>query len=80
MASGLPIVASDLKVHREICDRSALYFDPFSPEDLAQKVFAVAQDSNLSSVLSFHGAARAADFSWREHVEKLVSLAVDLRK
>jgi glycosyltransferase involved in cell wall biosynthesis len=80
MASELPIVASDLQVHREVCGRSALYFDPFSPADLAQKVVAVAQDSHLGRELGSFGAARSRDFSWQDHVEKLITLAVDLRQ
>jgi glycosyltransferase involved in cell wall biosynthesis len=80
MASELPIVASDLQVHREVCGKSALYFKPFSHADLAQKALAVVQDSNLGRELGSFGAARSRDFSWRDHVEKLISLAVDLRQ
>jgi glycosyltransferase involved in cell wall biosynthesis len=80
MASELPIIASDLQVHREVCGKSALYFKPFSPADLAQKAFVVARDSNLGRELGFFGAARSRDFSWRDHVERLVTLAVDLRQ
>lgn len=80
MASELPIVASDLQVHREVCGRSALYFKPFSPADLAQKVLAVQQDGNLGRELGSFGVARSRDFSWQDHVEKLVALAVDLRQ
>jgi glycosyltransferase involved in cell wall biosynthesis len=80
MASGLPIVASDLQVHREVCGRSALYFSPFSPTDLVQKVLAVVQDSDLGRELGSFGAARSRDFSWQDHVEKLITLALDLRQ
>ena len=34
MASGLPIVASDLPVHREVCGEAAEYFPSFHVEDL----------------------------------------------
>ena len=36
MASGLPVVAADSAVHREICQDAALYFPRFSPEALAR--------------------------------------------
>jgi hypothetical protein len=36
MSSGLPVVASDLPVHREICGDAAIYFPRFSPDALAE--------------------------------------------
>ncbi len=43
MASGLPVIASDLSVHREICGEAAVYFPRFSAEDLAERVFHAAR-------------------------------------
>lgn len=42
MSSALPVVASDLPVHREICGAAALYFERFSPQELAERVAEVA--------------------------------------
>src|SRR5262249_50048722 len=42
MSSGLPVVASDTTVHREICGKGAVFFTRFSPEELAQQVLKVA--------------------------------------
>jgi hypothetical protein len=42
MSSGLPVVASDLPVHQEICGDAGVYFERFSPQDLAQRILAVA--------------------------------------
>ena len=47
MASGLPVVASDLGVHREICEDAAVYFPRFSPEELAAKVCQIASSDTL---------------------------------
>jgi glycosyltransferase involved in cell wall biosynthesis len=63
MAAGLPVVASDLAVHREVCGDAALYFSPFSPDLLAQAVCRVAMSPELSGKLSERGLARSADFS-----------------
>ena len=38
MSTGVPIVASDIAVHREICGEAALYFERFSPESFAKTV------------------------------------------
>jgi glycosyltransferase involved in cell wall biosynthesis len=78
MSSGLPVVASDLPVHREICGDAALYFSRFSPEELAEKVMQIQASPELAKRLSGNGLRRAQDFSWNQHVERLVALAHDL--
>jgi len=75
MASGLPIVASDIPVHREICADSAVFFERFSPEKLAEQVIAVASSPALMRELKWCGEKRSADFSWKEHVNKIVEMA-----
>jgi glycosyltransferase involved in cell wall biosynthesis len=78
MASGLPIVASDLAVHREICQDAAIYFQRFSAAELAEQVCRVAGRSEFSKQLSERGLGRSRDFSWRKHVDELLALADDL--
>jgi glycosyltransferase involved in cell wall biosynthesis len=79
MASGLPIVASDLPVHREVCGESALYFPRFSPESLAKAVARIGMSSDLAAELSAAGKGRSADFSWQRHVEGLLRLSASIR-
>ncbi len=78
MASGLPIVASDIPVHREICSRSALFFDRFSPARLADQISKIAFSQHLGQQLQAFGERRAADISWKEHVDKIVGVAKTL--
>jgi len=78
MASGLPVIASDLPVHREICGDAALYFPRFSPESLADCVMQVQQSSALKNQFAAAGVKRSRDFSWQAHVERIVGLARDL--
>jgi glycosyltransferase involved in cell wall biosynthesis len=78
MASGLPVVASDLSVHQEVCRDAALYFPRFSPEQLADSVFRIAEDPKLGEQLSRSGLQRSHDFSWRSHVASLVEIAGQL--
>jgi glycosyltransferase involved in cell wall biosynthesis len=75
MASGLPIVASDLAVHREICRDGAIYFKYWSAEEMAQRVVQVALNSDLRQALVDHGGIRIQAFSWRRHVDELLELA-----
>ncbi len=78
MSSGLPVVASDLPVHREICGDAGIYFPRFSPDALAERVLEIQKSPELAETLSLHGLQRARDFSWSEHVERLVVLAEGL--
>jgi glycosyltransferase involved in cell wall biosynthesis len=78
MSSGLPVVASDLPVHREICGDSALYFDRFSAEELADRILELNTDQKLGEKLSRLGLARAKDFSWEKHVTRLIEIAAGL--
>ena len=75
MSSGLPVVASDLPVHREICGDAALYFSRFSAKQLADRVVEVAESPDAASRLSQQGQARSSAFSWRKHVDELLLLA-----
>jgi glycosyltransferase involved in cell wall biosynthesis len=74
MSCGLPIIASNLPVHREVCEAAAVYFDGFSPQELAQRVADVAGNAGVSEQMSIAGQARARDFSWKKHTEELLAI------
>ena len=78
MASGVPVVASDLAVHREICGEAAAYFPRFSPESLAETVALVAHSEETFRRMSAAGTERARAFSWKTHVEKILELCRSL--
>jgi len=78
MASGLPVIASDLTVHQEVCGNAALYFATFSPELLAETVCRVAQSPELLQRMSECGLARSRDFSWKDHVAQVIAIAEEL--
>jgi glycosyltransferase involved in cell wall biosynthesis len=78
MSSALPVIASDIPVHREVCGAAALYFEPFSPERLAERVVELAQSPQLVDQLSKAGLERSDEFSWRSHVERILALANSL--
>ncbi len=78
MASNLPVVASDLAVHREICGESAVYFPRFSAEGLAERVVGLAHSPEAMRSMSAEGKKRSHQFSWKTHVENIVGLARDL--
>jgi len=75
MSSGLPLVVSDLPVHREICGDAGIYFPRFSPEALAERVLQIHESPEFAQTLSRNALRRASDFNWSEHVDRLLLLA-----
>ena len=75
MASGLPVVASDLPVHREVCGDAALYFQRFSHTELAEQVGRLAFSEGAWQALADRGRTRSQAFSWQRHVEAIVAIA-----
>ena len=75
MASRLPVIASDLAVHKEICGEAARYFPRFSPEGLADVVIQASESAGQVTAMREMGSLRSRDFSWDKHVEELLALA-----
>jgi glycosyltransferase involved in cell wall biosynthesis len=78
MASGLPIIASDLEVHREVCADAALYFPRFAYDNLAENIATLTRDQARCERLKQAGFQRVADFSWSRHVQMLLQIADEL--
>ena len=75
MAMGLPIVASDIPVCREICGKGAVYFNPPEPADLATKIVLLKNNSDLRKQLGQIGRKRAeAQFNCEDHVRRLLEM------
>lgn len=66
MASKLPVACSDIPVLREVCGDNALYFDPYSEKDIAEKINLILSDKKLRNDLVKEGLERARQFSWRK--------------
>lgn len=75
MASGLPVIASDLAVHREICGEAARYFPRFSSEALTDCVMQASRSVKLTAAMREMGSLRSRDFSWGRHVNELLAMA-----
>ncbi|HEX4486301.1 MAG TPA: glycosyltransferase [Terriglobales bacterium] len=78
MASGLPVVASDLAVHREVCGDGATYFSRFSPEEFSVRIGEISANPNQAAEISRNGLLQAERYSWARHVSELISLAGSL--
>lgn len=74
MASGTPIVASDIPVHREVAARAAAYAPADDHEALAAAIERVWDDTDLRSRLVKEGRERVACFSWEVSARKTLEL------
>src|SRR5581483_2614654 len=79
MACGLPIVASDIAVHREIAGPAGVFFPIFSLENLTREVVELGAAPEHIKQLVFEGCQRSKAFSWGQHVRELIAAASSLR-
>ena len=75
MSCGVPLLASDLPVHREICGDAAIYFSRFSAEALARCVVRLCAEPDISKNLIRIGQERWPRFSWKQHVQEILTLS-----
>ena len=67
MACSCPIAVSDIPAHREVCGETAMYFDPFVPEEIsAQLELLLRLDGESRALLGERGLRRAALYSWEQ--------------
>ena len=76
MAHGLPVVAADTPVNREMCGDAAIYFSPLEPDRLAQAIHLVASDPQLQRKLGLEGRRRVrTTFMWDTHLRRILEIA-----
>lgn len=68
-ATGIPVICSDIQVFHEVCEgKSALFFNPDSPEQFAD---CVKQLPGVADTLITAGHANAKRFSWAKSAEQI---------
>jgi glycosyltransferase involved in cell wall biosynthesis len=72
LAAGLPVVASDIPVNRELARDAALYFDPLNPEQLAARIEEILSREACREELIRRGREQARTFCWAAHVRRLL--------
>ena len=73
LASGAPTLASKLGPMPEIAGDGALYFDPYDPADIANKIVQLSVDEPLREALGKRGLERSAHYSWAQTARGLLS-------
>ena len=83
MSLGIPVLVADRPYAHDICENAALFFDPFSPEDFAEKAIQLLTDQNLRKTLIERGYTliekRRAEKPYQKMVDILVDVATSSR-
>ena len=64
MAAGTPVLAASAGALPEVCGDAALYFDPASPREMAQRIREALGDEGLRDRLRERGRERVRAFTW----------------
>lgn len=77
MASGVPIVASDLPSIGEVLnEQNAILVRPDDPEDLARGIDAVLKNKELADKIAKNSQMSSAGYSWDKRVKKIRSFII----
>lgn len=74
MATGVPIVASDIGALKEVGGEVALYANPYDIDSIAQKIIFLLNNPTVSALLIEKGLKRAQVFSWQNTARKIAKL------
>lgn len=78
MARGIPVVASDIPVHREVLGEAALYAHPQDAYAFATQINRVMGSPELQARMIREGQKRANVFDWDRSADRLIELIEDL--
>lgn len=66
MACGLPVVASDIPVHREVIQNAGLLVSPENPHALAEVLYKLLTNKEYQDLLAKSALKRSQQFSWEK--------------
>jgi glycosyltransferase involved in cell wall biosynthesis len=78
MTLGVPVVTSKCTALPEVGGDAALYVDPDSSEDIAEKMNLILSDAELAARLRQKGCERAKAFRWESTCAEIVDLCAGL--
>ena len=71
MASGTPVITSNVSSLPEVVGDAALMIDPYEPAAIAEAMHRVLTDAALRSDLRQRGLIRAREFSWERSIKRV---------
>jgi glycosyltransferase involved in cell wall biosynthesis len=80
MNAQCPIICSNTSCFPEICEKAALYFDPYSIDDMVDVTTEILNNSSLKMKLIEEGNKRKKMFSWKKCAEEHIDVYKSLMK
>lgn len=74
MACGCPVACSNVSSLPEVIGEAGVMFDPNSPEDIAEKIWAVWSDTGRQRQMKEMGLERAKLFNWKDTALKTLAV------
>jgi glycosyltransferase involved in cell wall biosynthesis len=71
MASGTPVVTSNVSSLPEVAGDAAILVDPYDPQAIADGIYSVLTDERLRREMVHKGIARAGQSSWEQSVRRV---------
>lgn len=74
MAFGVPVATSNISCLPEICGEAAVYFDPHSSKDIAEKLNLVLSNEKLRKKLIEKGKQQVKKYSWAKMAQETLKV------
>ncbi|MBI2590406.1 MAG: glycosyltransferase, partial [Candidatus Blackburnbacteria bacterium] len=74
MSVDCPVVCSAIPVLREVYGDAALYFNPQSVQDIADKIEKILENKKLRTTLVEEGQRQVKKYSWRKMAEETLDV------
>lgn len=66
MAYGVPVISSNMDTMVEVLEEAAIYFDPNSPDEMAEKIKLMLTNPSLCIEMGEKGLEQAKKYTWEE--------------
>jgi len=80
MASGTPVLSSNVSAMPEILGDATLYFDPYKVDDIAKKIEMMVSDEKLRSKYASRGLEHVKKYDWSDTARKTLDVYLKILK
>jgi glycosyltransferase involved in cell wall biosynthesis len=77
MASGVPVIVSEITALPEVCRDAAIYTDPYNPESIANAINDLLENKELYARQRHSGIQRAKEFTWAKSAKSFMESIVN---